>query len=694
MHKLSKFFGISWLTVLAVMCTANVDAATGRGGATTSANRARPLAGFVPVSAGTTGNYAGSVSNNAATNNNGAGNNNVGSGTNTPGEDTSAKCGIFTVSNCMDYVQSCIEGGALPHGMNDLFNEDLRNSIMNGMNLCATQVDKCINDVQVLGADKVCNRVYKGASDVWIDFNSRKVQPEYYSFVLRKTGLTPHQAENTCLLLDRNTYGKSFGAVGQGQVVTGEYNDKINAYNGSGDMKSNPQGVSVNENGDVDADRGYYARWDATNGECLVRVAAYKEKGADKGLITNKWLFGAMGNDDVAEAWKPAGESFTCNKDLFGFGLLNTTSTVAVTAVGGGAITGGVLGATAFSNGKVESFDCKNDKDRQKLHADLVGHINDLSNLKAIMPINTANGGILSKQSCEEIIGVRNNMSTLRSSVTSPATTPSLRAECKSGQCVALVDSLKGGCRISAEAAEAAKAAKAAGDAAGDADKLADANTAIANLLPKCVENICNVSGGTLSGKACFSELRRNLGGINGVEVVQSTAWFKTIVNTEKLDNVYCTSLSGDCVSVDEMKQDLSKLEFLNDLEYLDGHVTSGTRVKNAAIGATVGAAAGGVATAISAFVERDHITCHIGDNLDTVKYGKSQKIDSLKDFYVKWALRLPDTVKPVPSVSNRTEWNAACHTLTNSNDCRDAQISHSNNGKIETISAACEWNS
>ena len=93
----------------------------------------------------------------------------------------------------MNDVYACVNNGGLPNGINDLFNEDLRNSIESGMGLCNIQVERCVREIR-----RNCKNVYRSTADVWIDFNARKVQPEYYSFVLRKTGLTPNQAENTC----------------------------------------------------------------------------------------------------------------------------------------------------------------------------------------------------------------------------------------------------------------------------------------------------------------------------------------------------------------------------------------------------------------------------------------------------------------------------------------------------------------
>ncbi|MCQ2581581.1 MAG: hypothetical protein MJ170_01195 [Alphaproteobacteria bacterium] len=267
--------------------------------------------------------------------------------------DGGVKDSAYTVDMCMDDVLSCVNGGALPNGINDMFDPDVRNAVMNGMNLCATQVDKCIREVR-----RNCKNVYLVPPDVWVDFNSRKIQPIYYNFVLQKTGMTPNQAENTCRLLDRNTYGESFNAVANSGSTTTEYNHTVGAYNnqqGNALIKNNPMGVTVN-NGDtgVDGQRGHYARWDAKNAECLIRVAAYNK---DK-QITNSWLFGGIGNDDVAQVWMPAGETFTCNKDLFGFSLMNDTKTVAVVGVGGGTLLGAGIGAgigAAANNNKTEN---------------------------------------------------------------------------------------------------------------------------------------------------------------------------------------------------------------------------------------------------------------------------------------------------------------------------------------------------
>jgi hypothetical protein len=256
----------------------------------------------------------------------------------------------YSIEDCMNDLGSCV-ANTLPEGINSMFNSDMRNSVVNGMGLCGVQIDKCINNTSRTDGKKA----YYARNDVWIDFNSRVIQPQYYSFVLTKTGLTPNQAENTCWLLDRNVYGSSFTAVDAKGSVTSEYNKNVQSYNGQGgaNTKGNPMGAGVNTNGLVDAQRGHYARWDATKGECLVRVAAYNKDD----LITNEW-FGGIGDKQPAEVWKKAGESFSCEKDTFGFGLNNNTKTAALASgigIVGGAAVGAGVGALVTHNQYEES---------------------------------------------------------------------------------------------------------------------------------------------------------------------------------------------------------------------------------------------------------------------------------------------------------------------------------------------------
>jgi hypothetical protein len=432
----------------------------------------------------------------------------------------------------------------------------MRNSVVNGMGLCGVQVDKCINSTTRSDGKKA----YYARNDVWIDFNSRVIQPQYYSFVLTKTGLTPNQAENTCWLLDRNVYGSSFTAVDSKGAVTSEYNNGVQSYNGQGgsNTKGNPMGAGVNKNGLVDAQRGHYARWDATKGECLVRVAAYNKDD----LITNEW-FGGIGDKQPAEVWKKAGESFSCEKDTFGFGLRNNTKTAALASgigIVGGAGIGAGIGALAAHN-QYEDAKIKWTKENCGLEEFRDLFERALKENGSKQKINAAN--------CSEIF-----------------------------------------------------------DKVGKNDEL--------------------------KGKTELSE-----------------------EETEQLD----TSLPSTDVIVKTMKN-------LNDTAMGKGKGA----LTGAAIGGGVALGVGGIATAITAFVESNNIQCRVGDGLDSVGFGKSGRVKSLKDYYVEWNLRLPDTVMPQQTVTECNSWNTACNSIANIADCAMAVVNYQPEGATRStqVEAAC----
>ena len=416
MHKLLKSFGLSLLGMIVVLSAEAVQ--SGRGTATWRATNTS-VSGRMPTMPTLPGSSIGNISVNIPSTNGGGTTcipgdpctcANGATGTYRPNctcdctvtpepecPDGGVKNSKYTVEMCMNDVLSCVNNGALPGGLNDMFDENVRHSIVNGMNLCYLQVDKCISDVRV-----DCRNVYLSAADVWIDFNSRKVQPEYYSFILRKTGLTPNQAENTCWLLDRNTYGNSFTAVSTSDTVTQEYNQKIGAFNmnNSGTLtKTNPQGVKVNTgHAGVDGSRGHYARWDAKTGECLIRVAAYNKDSH----ITNSWLFGWVGDDRPAEVWQNAGSTFKCGKDLFEFGLMKNTNTVAVVGIGGGTLVGTGIGAIAGHGNR--DFDCERDNHRKELTKQLRSAGNTaILNEYLAMPVSSI-GPDLSIAQCNSIV--------------------------------------------------------------------------------------------------------------------------------------------------------------------------------------------------------------------------------------------------------------------------------------------------
>lgn len=571
--------------------------------------------------------------------------------------DGGVKNSDYTVENCMNDVLRCVNNGALPNGLNDLFNEDLRNAIVNGMGLCSIQVEKCVSDVR-----RDCANVYRSAADVWIDFNSRKVQPEYYSFVLRKTGLTPNQAENTCWLLDKNTYGSSFNAVANDGRTTAEYNQQVGAYNsqqGNVLVKTNPQGVQVNDNNlGVDGQRGHYARWDATTATCYLRVAAYNK---DK-HISNSWLFGALGDDQPAEVWRAAGDTFSCNKDLFGFSLMNDTSTVAVVGIGGGTVVGAGVGAIA-GHGKRE-FDCTRDSHLKQLTESLnqgrkIGVLNQY--LDAGHKLSTTGGQITTAQ-CEDILNLYNVYTEYDVAV----------AECEGMEYytedvsikikVIVRDGITLDVPVKNGVVDEMELNRLLVEQGVDDSQIAAVAEEVRNQV---AEKLAAVS----EGKCKFKPL--NLAKMSGT-------------------GIYCSSQSG-CLEPQDVRRDIDTLgDIFADVSILNGEKSN--MGKSIATGAAIGAGTGGLATAITAFVERNNINCRVGDGLAQVGFGKSHSIGSLKDFYVKWNLRLPDVVAPTATISDCTSWKNTCATYTDLEQCKAAQFNYKPAGAATTtlVRSAC----
>lgn len=561
----------------------------------------------------------------------------------------------YTVDNCMQDVLTCVNSGALPNGMNDLFNEDLRNSIFNGMGLCSAQVNKCVSEVR-----QNCQNIYSNSSRVWIDFNARQIQPEYYSFVLRKTGLTPNQAENTCMLLDKNTYGTSFSAVSSAGNVSAEYDKNIGAYNsqaGGNLTKGQPQGVDVNQDA-YDAQRGHYARWDATTGECLVRVAAYNKNEQ----IKNSWLFGAMGNDENAEVWKAAGNSFTCDKDLFGFSLMNKTKNVALIGVGGGTLAGAGIGAIA-GHGK-RSFDCTNDSALNNLSKQLresgnVGVLNRYLEQNNKVPA----AGNISEKSCNAILDVYD-------SYIEGASVDPLNCSISPVKISASVTLENFCCDTTATGNQ--PCTTCAADITNPDAKKYDFTKVIFD------GKIYKVSGKISSKKQ--ADIKANLPTDISYIPEKGTMVDCTFKDLQQGfangEDIVCETKTGACIDGSAFKKQINELDdvFVS-LEILKGEKS--TMGAATAVGAGIGATAGGLATAITAFVEKNNISCRVGDGLKSVGFDKSYSIDSLKEFYVKWALNLPDTIMPTTYVSDCDSWRSACASLTDLNQCAIAQVNY-----------------
>lgn len=592
--------------------------------------------------------------------------------------DGGVKNSTYTVENCMTDILSCVNGGALPGGLNDLFNEDLRNAIVNGMGLCTVQVEKCISTVR-----RDCKNIYRTSADVWLDFNSRRIQPEYYNFVLRKTGLTPNQAENTCRLLDKNTYGASFNAVANSGSVTAEYDKRTGAYNsqqGNVLVKNNPQGVQVNDNNPgVDGQRGHYARWDAATADCWIRVAAYNKDSQ----IKNSWLFGAAGDDKMAETWKQAGDTFTCNKDLFGFSLMNQTSTAAVVGIGGGTLVGAGIGAIAGHGAR--NFDCSNEGQVKKLGEQLKasGKIAILNEFLDAGNRISSSFTTLSRTQCEDIVDL---------AVLYPQLTSALD-ECADVSSVSTKNTWS--VTINWEAKK------------GD-----DLQKIINEVFPKCKDNTVQQCADILAAHCktgtpeCIDDQLVAEGDINknsqnyakfnvsvkSKEELAGKCTFKPInIAKRNGEMIYCADSETGCKSEPDIRLDANRLgRVLDDLEILNGEKSN--MAKSIGIGAGVGAGTGGLATAITAFVERSNINCRVGDGLERVGFGKSYSIGSLKDFYVKWNLHLPDTVAPTANVVDCATWRSACGTLTDLKQCAAAQVNYQPAGAptIKLIKAAC----
>lgn len=535
--------------------------------------------------------------------------------------DGGVKNSAYTVEMCMNDVLRCVNNGALPNGLNNLFNEEVRHAVENGMGLCAVQVEKCVTDVR-----RDCANVYRSSADVWIDFNSRKVQPEYYNFVLRKTGLTPNQAENTCRLLDKNTYGPSFAAVANDGKTTAEYNKTVGAYNSQqGNMlvKTNPQGVKVNDgNPGVDGSRGHYARWDAETATCLIRVAAYNK---DK-HISNSWLFGAAGDDRPAEVWKAAGDTFSCNKDLFGFSLMNDTNTAAVVGVGGGTVLGAGIGAIAGHGNR--DFNCDLDKHRELLMDELKdGRAVGIVNEYIVQDIDITQK-TMGDKSCGEIVELFDKYYQYETAI----------AEC---------DQIHGKDKVTVEVSVQEEITAPAG------------TTIPATDTTEIVDAVADKVQDDLSGRQDCVLRALNTARANG-------------------EFPWC-SQAEVCINDTNVETELKRLDsvFGKDITDLLIKGEKSNMAKSVGIGAAVGAGTGGLATAITAFVERNNISCRVGDGLEQVAFNKSHSIGTLKDFYVKWNLRVPDVVAPTATITDCQSWKNTCATFADLEQCADAQFNY-----------------
>lgn len=618
----------------------------------------------------------------------------------TPVPDTPTCPYDYTVEQCMNDISACINNGALPNGLNDMFDENVRNGIINGMGLCLNQVEYCIAHV---GID--CKKLYYTNQDVWVDFNSRRVQPEYYNFVLRKTGLTPNQAENTCLLLDRNTYGSSFNAVDTDGRTTAEYNKEINKYNNNyvGTDKSNPLGADVDATGN-DAKRGHYARWDATNATCLVRVAAYNKDTH----ITDNLLFGAVGDGKPAEVWKATGDTFKCDKNLFGFSLMKQSETAAIIALPGGAILGTAVGA-GVGAGLGDENPCERKEFRKDLYEKIQSNpriASDLDEFLNMLGEGADTSRVSSGESGSTSSGDENKTTNADTSVSLSYYTKETKIKSVRDFDSFTVDVCNEVIALQRLYADYDKQVSEC----EEAEKNAKVIKTVAHYR-KCFDckknnrkcdDCDNVADGEIFvlGDAAISVLES----ANDV-----TAKFVLEHTNDVVDNAcnfkrltmppHITCDSGElsaCKPYYSIRKDLDKLYGLLTSLGLDKDVETREQIiaKSTGIGAAVGTGAGGLATAITALVESGNINCRVGDDLARVGFNKSYSIETLKDYYVKWNLNLPDSVLPTSNpVTDYETWQRGCGLITNSTKCDNAQIYYKPSGAALTqISSACKW--
>jgi len=149
-----------------------------------------------------------------------------------------------------------------------------------------------------------------------------------------------------------------------------------------------------------------------------------------------------------------------------------------------------------------------------------------------------------------------------------------------------------------------------------------------------------------------------------------------------------------DCVSGADMKAQIDRLgRALSGFSFAEQKNGMSQAAKGALIGGAIGLGAGGLATAITAFVEKNNINCIVGDGLDKVGMGKSGNIDSLKNFYVKWKLNLPETPSPTAKVVDCESWQDACAVIKDIAACTNATVNYQAPGltTVKNIQGACK---
>lgn len=546
----------------------------------------------------------------------------------------------YTVDMCMNDLQMCVNS-SVTNGIAGLYNEDYFKDVLNGnLRICQNVVDKCLT------VRKNCKNVYKTQKAVWLDFRIRILQPSYYNFVLQKTGLTPYQAKKTCLRIG--------------------------------------------------------GRWDAVSADCSVRVVAY-----NKGKrISNEWLFGAAGNGKDAEAWLNTGSSFSCGKSLFGFSLLNDTATAAVVGIGGGTVlgatAGGLIAKAKQNKAKRQALKdpCTDKEFRKTFGAKIAGTHNERVLMNYLVEPTESYETVGRDDGYSSEYGYDPNTQTFYSSAPKEKTTNAKKTRkidfynLGEDECSAIIDLYS----IANLYDEAVKMC------AADAK-----NARIMKLLGKKLSSDSSYSTVTVETDGNGNIIAFHMGELvcDDAEVSEFTEADIAAFNEECLlkrleigfgiqndDNPFCATQTG-CRSYLQIQQDLDSLRsVLNQVEVVVEPEGSGPSVgKGILVGGLVGAGVGGLATGITAVIEKNNISCKVENDLGSVSFGKSYTIDSLKSFYVRYALNLPDSVLANTPVTDKNSWGLACSEFQGKqDDCENASVLYRRDSKREVVPFACSY--
>ena len=154
--------------------------------------------------------------------------------------------------------------------------------------------------------------------------------------------------------------------------------------------------------------------------------------------------------------------------------------------------------------------------------------------------------------------------------------------------------------------------------------------------------------------------------------------------------NVSCQH-DGKCRTLEQTNKDVQKLDGL--LKTIGVEKEKASVGKGILVGGTVGAAAGGLATGITAVIESNNIKCVVGNDLASVALNKSYTIGSLKDFYIKKGFSFMDSVLANTPVVDRNSWGVACSEFQgNQDDCQNASVIYKHDGKREVVPYACSY--